>query len=75
MKDRQEVLWKKLDEEIKAIADLQRSIFAAFLATVLATTNSNDRFTVSIGVILSVVLLTLLVVLVVVRQRKIKEYE
>lgn len=75
LKDRQEILWKKLDEKIKVIADVQRSIFAAFLATVLATINSSSRFAVGIGVVFSVVLLILLVVLTVVRQRKTRKYE
>lgn len=75
MKDRQDVIWKKLDEEIKAIADVERSIFATFLATVLATININNRLVVGLGIALSLLLFILYVVLVIVRQQKIKEYE
>ena len=75
MKDRQEVLWKRLEEELKVLSDVQRSAFAAFIAAVLATINFKEQIAVGFGIACSLLLFFIYLVLIIVRQRKIKRYE
>ena len=70
-----ETLYKKIDEELKILADLKRYTFTAFIAVVVGAFNADEKFSVYAGIIGILILLTVFFVLVVLRYRKIKSYE
>ncbi len=67
--------YKKIDEQLKVLADLKRYIFAALLAVVVGLFSTNNRLPFISGVLVSIILLVVLVVLVVVRYQKIENYD
>ena len=67
--------YKKIDEQLKVLADLKRYIFAALLAVVIGVFRTDEPLPFVAGVSVSVILLVILVVLVVVRYQQIEKYD
>lgn len=72
--NKREEVWKKLDEEIKVLTNLQRFTFTALIAVVVGTFNAEKDVTLYIGTAGSMLLIVLLSVLTLVIYRKIKLY-
>ena len=72
--DRKEEVWKKLDEEIKLLTNLQRFAFTALIAVVVGTFNAEKEITLYVGTAGSMLLIILLSVLTIAIYRKIKLY-
>lgn len=70
-----EVRYKKVDEQLKVIADMKRYIFAALLAVVVGLFSADNRLPFTIGVAVSIILLVAFVVLIVIRYQKIEKYD
>ncbi|MGB3588158.1 MAG: hypothetical protein WBA23_16535 [Tunicatimonas sp.] len=70
-----EVLFEKVDEQLKVLADLKRYIFTAFLAVSVGIFSTDDNLSVYAGIIVCAILLVAFFVLIIVRYQKIEKYE
>lgn len=69
-----EAHYKKVDEELKVLADIKRYTVAALLAIAVGAFRTDDKVSFYFGLFVCFILLLLLSVLIIVRYHKIKEY-
>ena len=72
--NKKEEVWKKLDEEIKVLTNLQRFAFTSLIAVAVGTFNAERNVTLYVGIAGSMLLIMLLFVLTLVIYKKIKTY-
>lgn len=70
-----EILFKKIDEQLKVLADVKRYVFTTFLAVAVGVFSTDNELSIYAGIAGCSLLFSLLAVLIVVRYRKIKQYE
>ena len=70
-----EVRYKRNEEHIKILADLKRYVFAAFLAVAIGIARSEDKLSVYVGIVVCSILFLVFTVLIVIRYRKINQYD
>ena len=63
-------LLKKVDEELKILADLKRYVFTAFLAVAVGTFNAEERLSQYVGAGTGLLLFLVFCVLIIIRYRK-----
>ncbi len=70
-----EIRFKKIDEQLKVLADIKRYVFTTFLAVAVGIFSTDDELSVYAGIGACVLLFFLFAVLIIIRYRKIKEYD
>ena len=70
-----EALYKRIDEELKILADLKRYTFTAFIAVVVGAFNADEILSKYFGGGVALTLFLIFCVLIVIRYRKLKKYK
>lgn len=69
-----EARYKRNEEQLKVLADLKRYVFATFLAVAVGIARSEDELSIYMGIVVCLILLLVFAVLIVIRYRKINQY-